>query len=258
MMNCTLDMSDLIETDVLVIGSGIAGCTVALQLADAGVAVTLVTRAQEASESNTFYAQGGIIYQGVGDSPQALAEDIERAGAGHSYPPAVSILASEGPERVRQMLLGRAGVEFDRNEDGSLSLVREGGHTIPRIVHAADATGMAVETGLIRTVAAHPNIRLLTGCTAIDLLTPAHHARNRLAVYERRAVVGAYLFCPGLRDKYSDVWPKAPCWRRAVWARFLADDQPRGRARRWRGHGLPRRRSGDQHGVRAISPHDVP
>jgi L-aspartate oxidase len=187
-------MMDPIETDVLILGSGIAGATAALELADQGVEVTLVTRSAEPQESNTFYAQGGIIYRGIGDSPEALEVDILRAGDGHCNPRTVAILAEEGPELLRRILIERVGVRFDRNEDGSLSLVREGGHSLPRILHVADFTGKAIEEALIGALAAHPNVRLLTGNTAVDLLTPSHHSLNRLAVYDSRSCVGAYLF----------------------------------------------------------------
>ena len=186
-------MTDYIETDVLIIGCGIAGSTAALQLADRGVPVTVVTRTVNPRESNTYYAQGGIIYRGEKDSPELLAEDISRAGAGHSSPNAVNILASEGPGLVDEILLDKLSVPFDRNSDGELSLAREAFHTHPRIIHATDATGKAIEIALTNAMETHPNITLLTGHTAIDLLTPAHHSRNRLAVYEQHRCVGAYV-----------------------------------------------------------------
>ena len=88
----------------------------------------------------------------------------------------------------------RVNVQFDREANGELSLVREGGHTLPRILHVADHTGEAIEVCLARALAEHPNITLLTGHTAVDLLTPSHHALNRLCVYEPRSCVGAYLY----------------------------------------------------------------
>jgi len=88
----------------------------------------------------------------------------------------------------------KIGVEFDRTSDGNLSLAREGGHSIPRIVHATDITGRAIEVAFIKALLGHPNITLLTAHTAIDLLTPSHHSLNRLAVYDPRFCVGAYVF----------------------------------------------------------------
>jgi L-aspartate oxidase len=187
-------MSQTIETDILILGCGIAGATSALGLADLGVEVTMVTRATDVQESNTLYAQGGIIYRGIEDSPRALETDIIRAGDGHCNPKAVAILAEEGPDLVKRILIEAAGVEFDRNDDDSLSLVREGGHTQPRILHVADYTGKAIEEALIKALSRYPNVHLLTGLTAVDLLTPSHHSLNRLAVYHPRSCVGAYLF----------------------------------------------------------------
>lgn len=186
-------MANYLETDVLILGSGIAGGTAALQLADAGVSVTVVTRAPNPQESNTCYAQGGIIYQGETDSITLLAEDLIRAGAGHSNQEAVAILAAEGPDLVQKFLVERLGVPFDRNSNGELQVIREAAHATPRIVHAADTTGRAISDALITSLQNHPQIHLLTEHTAVDLLTPAHHARERSAVYAPLSCVGAYL-----------------------------------------------------------------
>jgi len=92
------------HSDVLVIGCGIAGGTAALELAEAGLDVAVITRADRAGESNTYWAQGGIIFRGENDSPEALAQDISNAGAGLCHDEAVRTLASEGPPLVQSML----------------------------------------------------------------------------------------------------------------------------------------------------------
>ena len=92
-----------------------------------------------------------------------------------------------GPDAVRDVLVGRAPVGFDRKPDGELSLALEGGHSLHRIIHAADATGKSIEVALIRALESHPCVTLLTGHTAVDLLTPGHHGLDRLAVYRRQS-----------------------------------------------------------------------
>ncbi len=85
-------------------------------------------------------------------------------------------------------------MQFTRKENGDLSIVLEGAHAAPRIIHAADATGHAIQIALLNKIKQHPNITLLTNHTAIDLLTPSHHSTNRLSVYAPRTTIGAYIF----------------------------------------------------------------
>ncbi|OQY44636.1 MAG: L-aspartate oxidase [Anaerolineaceae bacterium 4572_78] len=186
-------MSHYLETEVLIIGCGIAGGTAALCLADAGISVTIATRAKDPHESSTFYAQGGIIYEGESDSPELLAQDLTRAGAGHGNPQAIDVLAHDGAELVRRILLDKINTPFERTADGKLIVIREGAHSTNRILHVADVTGKAIEINLINAMKDHPNITILTEHTAIDLLTPAHHAIDRLAIYDPVSCVGAYL-----------------------------------------------------------------
>lgn len=185
-------MSDPVESDVLIVGCGIAGGTAALELAEAGLDVVILTRAEQAEESNTYWAQGGIIFKGDDDSPESLAADIDNAGAGLCHPEAVRILAHEGPPLVKSLLIDRLAVPFDRRPDGRPALGREGGHSVARIVHATDATGRAIENALVAELRRHPRVRFLTGHTAVDLLTPAHHGRDQRAVYDPLSCVGAY------------------------------------------------------------------
>ncbi|MCS7282270.1 MAG: L-aspartate oxidase [Anaerolineae bacterium] len=187
-------MSELVETDVLIIGCGIAGATAALTLArDRERQVTVVTRAAEPEESNTRYAQGGIVALGEGDSPDLLVQDVLAAGAGLSLPSAVRILAEEGPRLVEELLIRELGVPFDREPDGRLAYGLEGAHSRPRILHVGDATGQAIIRALVAALRECPNVRLVTRATAVDLITFPHHARNSLTVYEPITCHGAYV-----------------------------------------------------------------
>ncbi len=182
------------EIDVLVIGSGLAGCAAALAAARRGARVLMLTKSASPDDCNTRHAQGGIIFRGADDSPARLADDITAAGAGMCEPSAVDLLSREGPRLVQQVLVDDAGVPFDRTADGHLHLTAEAAHSVPRIVHHADRTGRSIEESMLAAVAREPNATLLTGRTAIDLLTLSHHSRNRLDVYAPPTCVGAYVF----------------------------------------------------------------
>ena len=124
-----------IQTQTLIIGSGIAGAAAALHLSDQpNHHVTLITRAMEPSDSNTGWAQGGIVTRGLDDSPDLLINDILQAGAGLSSPEAARLLAEEGPTLVRSVLIERCGVKFDLGEDGEVTYGLEAAHSTRRIV----------------------------------------------------------------------------------------------------------------------------
>ena len=183
-----------VETDVLVIGCGIAGAMTALRLAqDRQREVLVITRTVAPKESNTRYAQGGIVGQGYEDSADLLAGDILAAGAGLSLPSAVRILAEEGPGLVQRLLVDKGDVPFDRDASGELSCTREGGHSVPRVLHVGDATGLAIQRALIARLRERPNVTLRTNSTAVDLITSSHHARNPLSIYQPITCHGAYV-----------------------------------------------------------------
>jgi L-aspartate oxidase len=185
----------LVQSDVLIIGCGIAGAAAALRLAeDRERQITVITRAADPEESNTRYAQGGIVTLATNDSPEKLTRDILDAGAGLSLPAAVAILVKNGPRLVQELLIEKAGVAFDRTPDGAFDYGREGAHSLSRILHVGDATGNAIIHGLHNLMHQHPNIRVVNSATAVDLITFPHHARNPLAVYQPITCHGAYVF----------------------------------------------------------------
>lgn len=167
-------MADL-TTDYLVIGSGIAGLTFALKVADAGT-VTVVTK-DRLPESSTQYAQGGIAsVWSPEDSFAAHTTDTLEAGAGLCHSDAVETVVREGPARIRELIA--LGAVFDMRIDGgeisaNYDLGREGGHSHRRILHATDATGREVMRTLIDAVREKPTIQILENHLAVDLIVDA-------------------------------------------------------------------------------------
>ena len=155
--------------DVVVIGSGVAGLTTALQIRAHNLSVLLVTKARVDSGS-TKWAQGGIAAAlGPGDTPDQHEKDTLVAGAGLCDVTAVKVLVSEGPEAVRKLIA--RGAVFDLSESGEIALTREGGHLRNRILHAGgDATGAEVSRALLAAVQNDDGIEVLENALVIDAL----------------------------------------------------------------------------------------
>lgn len=160
------------KADVVVIGSGVAGLTTALNIRSAGLSVLLVTKAL-LDEGSTKWAQGGIAAAlGPGDSPDQHESDTLIAGAGLCDLNAVKVLVTEGPEAVRKLIA--RGAVFDKSESGEISLTREGGHHRNRILHAGgDATGAEVSRALLEAIKGDDGIEVIEQALAIDALQDA-------------------------------------------------------------------------------------
>ena len=155
--------------DVVVVGSGVAGLSVAVRLADAGLRVGVVTKA-ELAVSATRWAQGGVAaVLGVDeDSTDLHLADTLAAGAGLCDVDAVRVLVDEGPRRVEELIM--LGAVFDREDSGRLALAREGGHSRARILHAGGAaTGAEVERALVEATRARAAL-VAEHCFATDLV----------------------------------------------------------------------------------------
>lgn len=175
-----------IESDFLVIGSGIAGLSYAIQAADHGT-VAIVTK-RDISESATNYAQGGIASVfSAEDSFDAHIEDTLVAGAGICHEDVVRRVVEEGPQTIRNLI--DWGVKFTTS-GASYDLTREGGHSARRILHAEDITGREIERALVEEVSRHPNVKIYEHHIAIDLITSAKIERRQM---EQNRCLGAYV-----------------------------------------------------------------
>src|SRR4029079_14391966 len=183
------------NAEVLIIGCGIAGATAALRVArNTEHQITINTRASDVHESNTRYAQGGIIGRGPDDTSELLYEDIVAAGAGVTSPKAARILADEGPQLLNEVLERTAGVVFDHNAEGAPVWGQEAAHSRRRILHVGDATGRAIINCLVAALGNYPNIRIESNSTAVDLITFPHHSRDPLDNYREVSAHGCYVF----------------------------------------------------------------
>ncbi|MGZ3937526.1 MAG: L-aspartate oxidase, partial [Flavisolibacter sp.] len=163
------------QTDYLVIGSGIAGLTYALKVATQcpDKKVTVITKATP-DETNTKYAQGGVavVNDLENDSFEKHIEDTLIAGDGLCNREVVEIVVKEGPARVQELI--DWGAEFDKDAEGDYKLGKEGGHSEFRILHYKDVTGKEMERALLDAVRQLPNIEMIHHCFVIDIITQHH------------------------------------------------------------------------------------
>jgi len=159
------------KTDFLIIGSGIAGLSLALKLAAHGK-VLIITKSNE-DESNTKYAQGGVaVVVDKADSFDKHIQDTLIAGDGLCNQQIVEMVIKEGPERIQEMI--DYGTHFDKTNLGDYDLAKEGGHSEHRVLHYKDITGAEIERSLLAKIHEHPQIQILTHFFAVELITQHH------------------------------------------------------------------------------------
>ncbi len=186
--------------DVIIIGTGIAGLTAAIYLKEKGLDVLVITKNDVICETNTNYAQGGIIAWKETDSPEKLADDIFKAGYHYNNIDAVNKLAEKGPKLVFDFLIDRLDIPFIKSSDGSIDYAGEAAHSERRIVHYKDHTGEKIQEYLIN-YAKKIDIPILNSHTAIDLISNNHHSRDCQELYKAREIMGVYV----LDNKTGDV-----------------------------------------------------
>ena len=190
--------------DFLIIGSGVAGMSYALQVANSGKGKVALLCKTTMEEANTAKAQGGIasVTNLLVDNFEKHIEDTMIAGDYISDPEAVKQVVENAPAAIQRLV--RWGVNFDKNEQGDFDLHREGGHSEFRILHHADDTGAEIQRGLMAAVKANPNIKVLENHFAVEIITQ-HHLGIRVT---RRTpdieCYGAYILNPdtGKVDTY--------------------------------------------------------
>lgn len=159
------------KVDFLIVGSGIAGLSFALKIADFGK-VLIITKSNE-DESNTKYAQGGVAAViNDTDSFENHIQDTLIAGDGLCDQQVVENVVKEGPDRIAELIA--YGTSFDKEASGEYDLAKEGGHSANRILHYKDITGYEIERSLLKKIHEHPNIEILTHYFAVDLITQHH------------------------------------------------------------------------------------
>lgn len=227
------------QFDVLVIGSGIAGLSSAIKLAEAGINLGIVTREDRPEATNTYWAQGGIIYAKNDDK---LVEDIQHASSKTANLLAANVLNERSADILEELLLNKAETNFNKDEDGNLSFTKEAAHSKSRIIYKGDYTGKEIQISLLNYLdnkKRFPNVTFLTSHTAIDLITPGHHGVTIQQRYEDHKVIGAYLFDQKTEEVKKVIAKKTILATGGIGALYLHNSNTRGA--RGDGHAMANR-----------------
>lgn len=227
------------QFDVLVIGSGIAGLSSAIKLAEAGINLGIVTREDRPEATNTYWAQGGIIYAKNDDK---LVEDIQHASSKTANLLAANVLNERSADILEELLLNKAETNFNKDEDGNLSFTKEAAHSKSRIIYKGDYTGKEIQISLLNYLdnkERFPNVTFLTSHTAIDLITPGHHGVTIQQRYEDHKVIGAYLFDQKTEEVKKVIAKKTILATGGIGALYLHNSNTRGA--RGDGHAMANR-----------------
>ena len=181
------------RVDSLVIGPGLAGLSYALQASAKGLKVLVLAGGKTSTSSNSWMAQGGIVYDGPGEV-ELFLNDLKMATANSYYPEAAKSIFEESRAAIDDLLIDRAQVPFDRDAQGKLLLVKEAAHSKERIIFAKDCTGHAIMESVHALVHKQKNIEILEQHVAIDLMTLSHNSTNADHRYLPLTVIGCYAF----------------------------------------------------------------
>lgn len=191
----------IINTDCLVIGSGIAGSVYAESAAALGLNVVLVT-ASALDSANSAMAQGGVVFTDEEDI-DALVKDVQTAGAGLCNAETVRAIALHGSKILQNVFINELNTPFDRGTDKKPLLTLEGAHGKARILYSKDATGKAMLSGLQARISKRKNIKIFTNHTAVDLLTLSHNSARELDRYNPLTCIGAYILDNKSKEVYA-------------------------------------------------------
>ena len=185
-------MAKHFKFDVAIVGSGIAGLSVALRLADKGFSVCIITK-KDSAESNTNYAQGGIAsVTSNSDEINLHVSDTMQAGDGLCDYQVVQEILEGGPQGIQSLV--NKGVVFSQLEDGRISLGKEGGHSKRRILHVKDITGKAIEEALINAASLNSKIKIYEHYYAIDVITIDKLKRLNSSIQQLNKAVGLFVY----------------------------------------------------------------